>query len=153
MIGLIIGIILFDRASKFLAALFLKEASITLWEGVFHLTYVENTGAAFSLLSGHTLLLGIFSLIMVIVLSYYLNKRIKAGANMFEQIGLAFIIGGAIGNLYDRMILGYVIDFFDFRLINFAVFNVADSFITIGAVLIGISLFIDEKNKKTSGVN
>lgn len=153
MIGLIIGIVLLDRASKFLAALFLQQTSVALWEGVFHLTYVENTGAAFSILTGHTLLLGVFSFFMVILLSYYLNKRQKEDANMFELIGLAFIIGGAIGNLYDRIVLGYVIDYFDFRLINFAVFNVADSFITLGAILIGISLFIDEKNKKSRDVN
>lgn len=145
MIGIILGIIVLDRISKVLAVRFLQEASLALWENVFHLTYIENTGAAFSLFKGHTLALGIFSLIMVALLSYFLYKRKKEGGGLLEQIALAFIIGGAVGNLYDRLILGYVIDYFDFRLINFAVFNVADSFITVGAGLILLSIFLEEK--------
>lgn len=151
MIGLIFGIIILDRVSKFLAVLFLQEGSFALWKDVFHLTYIENTGAAFSLFKGHTLALGLFSLVMVGLLSYYLYKRKKEGALLLEQISLAFIIGGAAGNLYDRLILGYVIDYFDFRLINFAVFNVADSFITLGAVLLFLSLLLDERRKKEVG--
>lgn len=153
MIGLIIGIVLLDRVSKFLAALYLKEGGLALWQGVFHLTYLENTGAAFSILEGHTLFLGLFSLAAVILLSYYLHKRKAQGAGKLEQTSLAFIIGGAIGNLYDRLILGYVIDYFDFRLINFAVFNVADSFITVGALLLVLTFILEEKNKKQEPVN
>ena len=149
MTGLIILIVVMDRIAKFLAALFLKDQmSYGLWPNVFHLTYTENTGAAFSILSSHTTLLAVFSFIMVVGLSYYLHRRKKEEASLLEQISLAFIIGGAIGNLYDRAILGYVIDFFDFRLINFAVFNVADSFITVGAILLVLSLILDEKKKK-----
>lgn len=148
MIGLIFGIVLLDRISKFLAVLFLQETTFPLWKGVFHLTYVENTGAAFSMFKDHTLALGIFSLFMVALLSYYLYKRKKEGAGLLELISIAFIIGGAAGNLYDRLILGYVIDYFDFRLINFAVFNVADSFISIGAGLLFLSFFLEEKKKK-----
>ncbi|HZK10551.1 MAG TPA: signal peptidase II [Clostridia bacterium] len=148
MIGIILGIIVLDRISKVLAVRFLQEASLALWENVFHLTYIENTGAAFSLFKGHTLALGIFSLIMVALLSYFLYKRKKEGGGLLEQTALAFIIGGAVGNLYDRLILGYVIDYFDFRLINFAVFNVADSFITVGAGLILLSIFLEEKKEK-----
>lgn len=148
MIGLIFGIVLLDRVSKFLAVLFLQENSLPLWKDVFHLTYIENTGAAFSLFKDHTLALGIFSLVMVALLSYYLYKRKKEGAGLLEQVSLAFIIGGAAGNLYDRLILGYVIDYFDFRLINFAVFNVADSFIKVGAGLLLLSFILVEKKRK-----
>ncbi len=151
MLGLIFAIVLLDRVSKFLAALFLMEESLPLWRDVFHLTYVENTGAAFSIFKGHTLALGIFSLVMVVFLSYYLNKRKKEGCGLLEEVALTFIIGGAIGNLYDRLLLGYVIDYFDFRLINFAVFNVADSFITLGAIMLILSLIQEEyKSKKSS---
>lgn len=148
MVGIIFGIIFFDRVSKFLAVLFLQEKTFPLWKDVFHLTYIENTGAAFSLFKGHTLALGFFSLIMVGLLSFYLYKRKKDHASLLEQVALAFIIGGAAGNLYDRLILGYVIDYFDFRLINFAVFNVADSFITVGAGLLLLTLFIEDKKEK-----
>ncbi|NLY37046.1 MAG: signal peptidase II [Tissierellia bacterium] len=148
MIGLIFGIVLLDRVSKFLAVLFLQENSLPLWKDVFHLTYIENTGAAFSLFKDHTLALGIFSLVMVALLSYYLYRRKKEEAGLLELVSLAFIIGGAAGNLYDRLILGYVIDYFDFRLINFAVFNVADSFITVGAGLLLLSFILEEKKRK-----
>lgn len=150
MLGLIFAIVLLDRVSKFLAAYFLMGKSHPLWENVFHLTYVENTGAAFSIFKGHTLALGIFSLAMVVLLSYYLTKRKKEGCSVLEELALTFIIGGAIGNLYDRLILGYVIDYFDFRLINFAVFNVADSFISVGALLLILALVKEEiQVKKT----
>ena len=146
---LIFLIVLIDRIGKFLAALLLKEqGSFGLWPDVFHLTYTENTGAAFSMFSSHTTLLAIFSFVMVVGLSYYLYRRKKEQASLLEQIALAFILGGALGNLYDRAILGYVIDFFDFRLIRFAVFNVADSFITVGAVLLVLSLLQEEIQKK-----
>lgn len=152
MIGLIGLIVLTDRISKFLAALLLKDKlSYGLWPDVFHLTYTENTGAAFSMFSSHTTLLAVFSLVMALGMSYYLYRRKKESAPLLEQISLAFIIGGAFGNLYDRAILGYVIDFFDFRWIHFAVFNVADSFITLGALLLVLSLVREELQKKKNG--
>ena len=69
--------------------------------------------------------------------------------NLWGRLGILFVIGGALGNFIDRMRLGYVIDMFDFRLINFAVFNVADSFIVVGGIMVVIYfLFMDEKLRK-----
>lgn len=107
--------------------------SIPIIEGVFHLTYVENTGAAFSMLEGRQ---GFFILITLAAFGFvaylYRTGMIKG---VLGNLCMAFIVGGAIGNFIDRLRLGYVVDFFDFCLINFAVFNFADICITIGGAL------------------
>ncbi|AFZ22581.1 signal peptidase II [Cylindrospermum stagnale PCC 7417] len=105
--------------------------------GIFHFTYVTNTGAAFSLLSGKVewlrwLSLGV-SLVLIAIAAF------GPTLSLWDQLGYGLILGGAIGNGIDRFVLGYVVDFLDFRLINFAVFNVADSFISIGIVCLLIA--------------
>jgi signal peptidase II len=111
--------------------------TLPLLPGIFHFTYVTNTGAAFSMLSGRVewlrwLSLGV-SLVLIAIASFVPLLTI------WEQLGYGLILGGAIGNGIDRFFLGYVIDFLDFRLINFAVFNIADSFISIGIVCLLIA--------------
>lgn len=106
--------------------------TLPLIQGVFHFTYVQNDGAAFSILSGQVDLLRWLSLgVSLILIGVALFGPVL---NIVDQLGYGFILGGAMGNGIDRFALGYVVDFFDFRLINFAVFNVADSFISIGIV-------------------
>ncbi|WP_427160980.1 signal peptidase II [Aliinostoc sp. HNIBRCY26] len=111
--------------------------TLPLLQGIFHLTYAENPGAAFSILSGQIDLLRWLSLVVSLVLIGW--ALFGPVLNRWEQIGYGFILGGAIGNGIDRFALGYVVDFFDFRLINFAIFNVADSFISIGIVCLLIA--------------
>lgn len=111
--------------------------TLPLLPGIFHFTYVTNTGAAFSMLSGKVewlrwLSLGVSLGLMAIGL-------FGPVLNFWEQLGYGLILGGAIGNGIDRFALGYVVDFLDFRLINFAVFNIADSCISIGIVCLLIS--------------
>ncbi len=109
--------------------------TIALWPGVFHLTYTQNRGMAFSLLEGATPLLATAALVVSGVI---IGVQRRAGNRMPLVYGLALSLplGGAIGNLIDRVWLRYVTDLFDFRLINFPVFNVADSAITIGIALL-----------------
>lgn len=124
-----------------------------LWPKVFNLFYVENKGAAFGILQdARWFFIGMTS-IVVIGATIFLIKERKNFPSWLFKIATAMIIGGAIGNLIDRVLTGMVVDFFYFELINFAVFNVADSFVTVGAVLLGIYvLFIhdskDDKIKK-----
>ncbi|MGM3306761.1 signal peptidase II [Anabaena sp. WFMT] len=111
--------------------------TLPLLPGIFHFTYVTNTGAAFSLLSGRVewlrwLSLGV-SLVLIAIAS------LGPVLTLWEQLGYGLILGGAMGNGIDRFFLGYVVDFLDFRLINFAVFNMADSFISIGIVCLLIA--------------
>jgi len=111
--------------------------TLPLLQGIFHLTYAKNDGAAFSILSGQIDLLRWLSLgVSLVLIGFALFGPVL---NRWDQLGYGFILGGAMGNGIDRFALGYVVDFFDFRLINFAIFNVADSFISIGIVCLLIA--------------
>ena len=135
LIAIIVGSVVLDQLTKWLAVIYLSgEPSFPLWEDVFHLTFVKNEGAAFGMLSDHRWVFMIFSTVAIIALAVYLFRF--PPKSRFVQITLAMIIGGGIGNMIDRVLLGYVIDFLDFTLINFAVFNVADCFVTVGAFLL-----------------
>jgi signal peptidase II len=107
--------------------------------GVFHLTYVTNTGAAFSLLSGKVEWLRWLSL--AVSLGLMALAWFGGALNTFEQLGYGLILGGALGNGIDRFVAGSVVDFLDFRLIQFPVFNFADVFINAGIVCLLIATF------------
>ena len=123
-----------DQITKYLTVLYLKTVdTVPLWEGVLHLTYVENPGAAFGMMKDSRWLFMVVSTVAILgILGYML---IKKPTDRIECLSLSFIVGGGIGNMIDRVALGYVVDMIDFRLINFAVFNVADSFVCVGAGL------------------
>lgn len=136
------AIALADQLSKVLVkAQIPLHTSLPLWPGVFHLTHVQNDGIAFSMLAGKTWLITTASLVIMagIVLS---ERRTRVGLDRFTGIALALPLGGALGNLIDRLRTGLVTDFFDFRAINFAIFNVADTAITIGICLLAIKNFL-----------
>lgn len=143
------GVILLDQATKYLAVAFLKNIyTFPIIEDVLHLTYLENTGAAFGMLKNSRWVFIVVSLVTIIgIIIYYVKFPPK---NKWLIAGLSFILGGGIGNMIDRILLGYVVDFIDFRIINFAVFNVADSFVCVGAVLVLIYVFFfSDEGKKT----
>ena len=125
-----------DRLVKLWAerVLPLQEGNtIPLIQDVFHLTYVQNRGAAFGLLQGQFVLFYIITAALVCYAAWvlFLRKPQTRGIG----VAIALLTGGALGNFYDRIAYGYVIDLFDFRLINFAVFNVADAAICVGVGL------------------
>jgi signal peptidase II len=129
---------LIDQLTKYwVVKTFKLGQTLPLLPEIFHITYVTNTGAAFSLLSGKVEWLRWLSLGVSLVL---IGLALFGSALSFwDQLGYGLILGGAIGNGIDRFSLGYVVDFLDFRLINFAVFNMADSFISIGIVCLLIA--------------
>ena len=140
-----------DQFTKFLAvAKLMPKGTFPIIKEVFHLTYLENKGAGFGVFANHTHLLSIASIVIVAaVLAYVLVKRPK---DKLLNLSLMFMIGGAVGNLIDRVTLGYVVDFLDFRLINFPIFNVADCFITVGAVMLAVYIiFFSEKKEQADG--
>ncbi|MEO1762494.1 MAG: signal peptidase II [Cyanobacteria bacterium J06629_18] len=110
-----------------------------LIKGIFHFTYVRNTGAAFSLFAGKVEWLRWLSLFVSIALIVF--ALLTPAMLHWEQWGYGLILSGAIGNGIDRFLLGYVVDFLDFRLINFPVFNLADVFINIGIACLIIASF------------
>ncbi|MGX8698802.1 MAG: signal peptidase II [bacterium] len=106
-----------------------------LLPGLVSLTYVRNSGAAFSLFSEHTWLLALISAGASLLLLYVLLfRRLPA----WERVCLAMVLGGAVGNLIDRVANGYVVDMFRFEFVNFAIFNLADAFIDVGALLFAV---------------
>ena len=138
----VIGVIILDRLTKFLAFKYLTEpVDITSW---FSLYFTTNTGAAFGILKGKTFILTIISVLFIVLIFYKLKEIINE--NYFWAAAL--ILGGAVSNLYDRIFYGFVIDFVGVE--NFSVFNMADSAITIGAVALFIYMMIDYRkyNKK-----
>lgn len=145
--------ILLDQITKWLAVKFLtKVTTVPIIKNVIHLTYVENRGAAFGMFKEHRWVFMLTSTVMIVGLSLYLYLGLAE--NKLYEISIAMIISGGIGNMIDRLALKYVIDFIDFRLINFAVFNGADSFVCVGAGLLVLALIrdiIEEARKAKNG--
>lgn len=129
-----IGFALIDQLSKLLAKTYINpDEPISVIPGVFQLTLAYNTGAAFSMLHNQPQLLSVFtSLLFLALLTYGLVRtRFAKG----ELLAMALILGGALGNLIDRLLTGRVTDYFDVIAIHYPVFNVADSFIFMGVLL------------------
>ncbi len=143
-----------DQITKRLAVSFLEPIDTKpLWEGVLHLTYLENKGAAFGMLKDHRWVFMVSSTVMIAALLVFLCIMPKKYDHPLLNTGLAFVVGGGIGNMIDRIAAGYVVDFIDFRLINFAIFNGADSFVCVGAGLIVLyMLFFDGRQKTDPAV-
>ena len=112
--------------------------SVIVIRNIFNITYVRNTGAAWSLFAGRTWLLIIVSLIIISFIILYIYKN--RPKNKFEMIGYSLVLGGAIGNFIDRIVYGYVIDFLDFNIFgyDYPIFNIADTFIVIGVIMLCI---------------
>lgn len=147
MIGIILGGIALDQLTKFLAVRFLMPVdTVPLWENVLHLTYVENTGAAFGMMKDARWVFLILSSVAIVGLALYLF--FGYARTTLATVAFSMIVSGGIGNMIDRIALGYVIDFIDFRLIHFAVFNGADSFVCVGAGLLVLSLILDILHEK-----
>lgn len=120
------------------------QQSITIINNFFNITYVRNTGAAWSILSGNVLLLIMISVLALVTIYYYLIK--DKDLNKIDIVSYSMLIGGIIGNLIDRIVHGYVIDYLDFKIFNynFPIFNIADTLIVISIIIIGISLIVGE---------
>ena len=135
--------IVLDQIVKYWASTDLQAIdTIPIWEGVFHLTYCENTGAAFSMFTGQRWMLLAVTVVLLSGLLWALHKNWMQ--NAFGRMSLRFVIGGAIGNMIDRFVLGYVVDMFDFCLIDFPVFNVADIFLCVGVGMMMLYILVME---------
>lgn len=132
-------VILVDRIAKIFVEKFLDGKIVDVIKNFFYLTCVKNEGAAFSILENKVLLLSLLGILALVFLIYFVTKYNK------NNIGYFFLIGGIIGNLIDRIFLGYVIDFIGFNIFSysFPIFNIADIFIVLGALFV-----IFEKDKK-----
>lgn len=139
-------IVILDQLSKaWVGKALLLGESVPLLRGVMHLTLIHNTGAAFGMLRRYPHLFVAIGAAASVFILVFLAKKGEI-LDICGKTAFCFILGGTLGNLIDRMRFGHVIDFIDFRI--WPVFNVADSFITIGAVLLGWTLLRDLKPVK-----
>ena len=135
-----------DQYTKYLIESNLEvNETIPLFPGIFDLTYVRNTGAAFGMLAGKQVLLSIVTGILLIAITVYAIKNSKSISKL-ESLSLALIVGGGLGNLISRLIYDYVIDFFNFYF--WPVFNVADICICVGSALLVVAVLILEPRKE-----
>ncbi len=146
-------LIMMDRIAKMVAVQVLMPVGVLpAIPGIFEWRYVENTGAAFSFLAGRqTLLIVVTSIALLIVAYLILFRRPKA---KMEYIALILIFSGGVGNLIDRIAQGYVVDYICLQFMNFAVFNLADIFVTVGFAILVVSVVRAElraKKQKNSG--
>ena len=111
------------------------HTTVPVWNGVFHLTYTQNTGAAFSSFEGQHWLFALVMLVFIGFIIWEFPKK-KMPFTAFERWLMISILAGGIGNMIDRLRLGYVVDMIEVEFMNFAVFNVADIFITCGCFLL-----------------
>ncbi len=141
------GIMILDQIVKYLTVTLLSPGrSIPVIEGIFHITYVQNTGAAFSILAGKLGILTAFTGLVLAFLMYYFIKNSHTMSPVLKCCYIMIVAGGA-GNLIDRVSRGFVVDSFDFRI--WPVFNIADISICGGcALLIFYVLFIESRAKK-----
>ena len=148
----VILLVVLDQASKIYLTLVNKTSPIDLEviRGFFRITYTCNDGAAFSILKGKRVFFIIMTIVVVFLIVYYFLKN---KVYWVEKYSLLLIISGAVGNLIDRIMYGYVIDFLDFIIFgyDFPVFNIADSFITIGAIGLIISILFLNKEGENAG--
>ncbi|OFI47734.1 signal peptidase II [Floricoccus penangensis] len=122
--------------------------SIPFIKNILSLTHLQNTGAAWSMFEGKQWFFTIITAIALVVGTYYLVKNINKNNGISYSIAL--IIAGTLGNFIDRVRLGYVVDMFQLDFINFPIFNVADSFLTVGLILIYICIFREDSKKGKS---
>lgn len=141
-----------DQLSKYLIAGNLGITDhITLIPGLIDIVYVENKGAAFSILNEHTWFLSLISAVFCIaILVFILKRRPEKGLLLYSSV---MLFGGALGNGIDRIFRGYVVDFIEFTLFKFPVFNIADIAITVGAALLMLYVIISEKDNKNGKDN
>ena len=111
---------------------------------ILSLTYLRNTGAAFSILENQQWLFAVITLVVIGAAMWYLSKHIKGSVWLLSALSL--IIAGGIGNFIDRMRQGFVVDMFQLDFINFAIFNVADSYLTIGVLVLIVMMLKEEGN-------
>ena len=148
------GAVVLDQWTKALTvANIALGQELPFWNGLFHFTYVQNTGAAFSSFEGQQWLFALIFTVFTLAVLYDMVKKVMP-FSPFERWCVAAIYAGGLGNMIDRVRLGYVVDMIEVEFIRFPVFNVADCFITCGCAALMVSLILfnkefwkDEKKK------
>jgi signal peptidase II len=143
---IILLVIAADLISKHIVQVTESLHNVVVIENFFHITYAENTGMAWSMLSGQIAFLSLISAAAIGLMLWYLYTK---KPDRLSRIALALMIGGAAGNLFDRLYFGYVRDFLDFYIFgyDFPIFNIADSALCIGVFLLAVAALKEEKKE------
>ncbi|MBR7161417.1 MAG: signal peptidase II [Clostridia bacterium] len=149
---IIVASVILDQVSKMIVVSTMDyNQSIVLIKNIISLRYIHNEGAAFGMLSGHRWIFMVITAAALIAMPIILYRYRKL--HFLFGLSLSLFIGGAIGNMIDRVFLGYVVDFFEFTFVDFAIFNVADICVVCGAVIMMVYvIFFDKEfltDKKT----
>lgn len=140
-------LIAIDQVTKYLTLEYLKPiSSVVLIENILSLTYVENRGAAFGILQNARWVFILFTAIAVVGILYFKFRHSPKGLTI--NSALCLVTSGAIGNLIDRVFRGYVVDMIEVTFIDYPVFNVADCFVVVGAVMLAIYILFIYKEPK-----
>ncbi len=149
--GILYAVILLviDRLTKYFATVYLKPiGSVPLIKGVFELSYVENTGAAFGMFQGARWFFVVLTVLILAALPYIYRRLPQTKYNRLMRFLMFQIAAGAVGNFIDRLLKGCVVDFFYFSLIDFPVFNMADIYLVTGSILFAIIMLFDTETTK-----
>ncbi len=142
-ICLSLAVVLLDQLIKYFVATTLPlNTSQPVLSGLVSIAHIRNYGAAWSMLVGQRWFFIIISLVAVAVIGYYLKKK---WTNWGYGLGLALLLGGTLGNFIDRLRLGYVVDMIQLDFINFPIFNVADCALTLGVIVLILTMIKDEQ--------
>ncbi len=135
--------VLFDQWTKLLAIKNLKDsAPFVIWEGVFKLQYLENRGAAFGMFQNKQFFFVICAIVIFVIAVYFYLKVPMTNRFLPLRLCAIFVCAGGLGNLIDRLLYNYVVDFFYFELINFPIFNVADIYVTLSAFALAFLIML-----------
>lgn len=142
---LTIILVIIDQLSKYyIQSTMMLGESIPVWEDIFHITYILNPGAAFGMMANQTAFFIVLALAIVGAVIYFYPTIRRESRVM--KLGIGLLLGGAIGNLIDRVQIGMVVDFFDFRI--WPIFNIADIGIVCGAgIILGVSFLTRDKSE------
>ncbi len=141
-------LVILDQITKNLAVVYLKDKpAYVIWDGVFELHYLENSGAAFGMLQNQKILFVTIAAFILLVIGYLLIKLPRNRHYAMLEALLVLIASGAVGNMIDRIQFNYVVDFFYFKLIDFPIFNVADIYVSVSCVVLAILVIFFYKDE------
>ena len=143
--GFIVALIVLDQLVKAYVVQNIALGEVKTWIPNFvSLTYLQNRGAAFSMLQDQQWFFTVITLVVMAGAIWYLHKHLDD--SLWTVLGLMLIISGGLGNFIDRVSQGFVVDMFHLDFVNFAIFNVADSYLTVGVVVLLIAMLKEEMN-------
>lgn len=145
----VILLVVLDQFTKYLASSYLKgNEPIDIIKGVFSLEYLENTGIAFGMFKDKFAFFVVLTILVLIVIGFFYVKMPDTKRYRPLQFCMIFIVAGAIGNMIDRIIHNYVIDFFYFNLIDFPIFNVADIYVSVTVFVLFLLILLYYKDEE-----